>query len=61
MICGNINITKDYSSINENFVKAFEFLKNNNLKELTTLETIRTFHSYWRKMPYRNETSFITL
>ena len=34
MICGNINITKDYSSINENFVKAFEFLKNNNLKEL---------------------------
>lgn len=34
MICGNIKITKDYSSINENFVKAFEFLKNNNLKEL---------------------------
>ena len=35
MICGNIKNTKDYSSINKNFVKAFEFLKNNNLKELS--------------------------
>lgn len=35
MICGNIKITKDYSSINKNFAKAFEFLKNNNLKELS--------------------------
>ena len=35
MICGNMKITKDYSSINKNFVKAFEFLKNNDLKELT--------------------------
>jgi YhcH/YjgK/YiaL family protein len=35
MICGNIKITKDYSSTNRNFVKAFEFLKSNNLKELT--------------------------
>lgn len=35
MICGNIKITKDYSSINKNFEKAFEFLKNNNLMELS--------------------------
>ncbi|WP_160691429.1 YhcH/YjgK/YiaL family protein [Clostridium sp. C2-6-12] len=35
MICGNITIEKNYSSINKNFIKAFEFLKNNNLKELS--------------------------
>lgn len=34
MICENIKNTKDYSIINKNFVKAFEFLKSNNLKEL---------------------------
>ena len=35
MICENINNTKNYSSINKNFEKAFEFLKNNDLTELT--------------------------
>lgn len=34
MICENINSTKDYSSVNKNFIKAFEFLKNNDLKKL---------------------------
>jgi YhcH/YjgK/YiaL family protein len=34
MICENIKNTKDYSIINKNFIKAFEFLKSNNLKEL---------------------------
>lgn len=34
MICENLKNTKDYSSINKNFVKAFEFLKNNDLKAL---------------------------
>lgn len=34
MICENINSTKNYSSINKNFEKAFEFLKHNDLKEL---------------------------
>ena len=35
MICGNIKIAKDYSSINKNFIKAFEFLRSNNLNELS--------------------------
>lgn len=35
MICENINNVKDYSSINKNFEKAFKFLKNHNLKELS--------------------------
>lgn len=34
MICENIKNTKDYSGINKNFIKAFEFLKSQNLKEL---------------------------
>lgn len=34
MICENIKQAKDYSSINKNFIKAFEFLKKQNLKEL---------------------------
>jgi biofilm protein TabA len=34
MICENLNSTKNYSSINKNFEKAFEFLKGNNLKKL---------------------------
>lgn len=34
MICENIKNAKDYSGINKNFIKAFEFLKNENLKEL---------------------------
>ena len=34
MICENISSTKNYSSINKNFEKAFKFLKNNDLKEL---------------------------
>jgi YhcH/YjgK/YiaL family protein len=34
MICENIKKAKDYSGINKNFKKAFEFIKNNNLKEL---------------------------
>lgn len=34
MICDNINNNKDYSSINKNFVKAFEFLKSYDLKNL---------------------------
>lgn len=34
MICENIKNVIDYSSINKNFVKAFEFLRSNNLKGL---------------------------
>lgn len=34
MICAKIQSTKDYSSINENLKKAFEFLEGNDLKEL---------------------------
>lgn len=34
MICENIKNVKDYSGINKNFTKAFEFLKSQNLKEL---------------------------
>ena len=34
MICENISSTKDYSSINKNFEKAFEFLKSNDLAAL---------------------------
>lgn len=32
MICENIKNTKDYSIINKNFAKAFEFIENNDLK-----------------------------
>jgi biofilm protein TabA len=34
MICDNIKNNKDYSSINKNFIKAFEFLKSHDLKNL---------------------------
>lgn len=34
MICENIKNTKDYSGINKNFVKAFNFLKSQDLKAL---------------------------
>ncbi|MFW2488910.1 YhcH/YjgK/YiaL family protein [Clostridium chromiireducens] len=34
MICENININRNYSSINKNFEKAFEYLRGQNLKEL---------------------------
>ena len=34
MICENIKNMKNYSSINKNFEKAFEFLKSNDLREL---------------------------
>lgn len=34
MICENIRNAKNYTSINGKFEKAFEFLRNNNLKEL---------------------------
>ena len=34
MICGNMYNIKDYSSINKKIMMAFEFLKNNDLKEL---------------------------
>lgn len=34
MICENIKNTKDYTGINPNFKKAFEFIINNNLNEL---------------------------
>jgi biofilm protein TabA len=34
MICENININRNYSGINKNFVKAFEYLRGQNLKEL---------------------------
>ena len=34
MICGNIKSIKNYSSINKNFEKAFEFLKSNDLRGL---------------------------
>ena len=35
MICENINSTKNYSSINKNFERAFEFLKSNDLTKLS--------------------------
>nr|WP_312291711.1 YhcH/YjgK/YiaL family protein [Clostridium chromiireducens] len=34
MICENININRNYSSINKNFEKAFKYLRGQNLKEL---------------------------
>lgn len=34
MICENISTAKDYSSINKKFVKAFEFLRSNDLAAL---------------------------
>lgn len=34
MICDNLKNKRDYSSINENFKKAFEFLNNNDLNSL---------------------------
>lgn len=34
MICDNLKNKRDYSSINKNFRKAFEFLNNNDLKNL---------------------------
>lgn len=34
MICENINSAKNYSSINKNFEKAFEFLKNHDFTKL---------------------------